>query len=173
MIMIMLLVHHHTHSFRELKILVDILWAFHKYEDVIDWNLFAQKIRKIGLLKSTQIILSQVQSLWKETAEKMKSFQILQKELEDIGCRVPKFLLSYFQMDIDRKNIPNIYKDKLIARFALDRWPDILLSFPRTLFPVPEAIKEIYKDKRNLTLPFNYMRFIKWRVGDWTGVKRH
>ncbi len=70
MLMIMLLIHHHSHSFRELKILVDILWSLYKYDNEIDWHKFAKRLRKIGLLKSTQIILSQVQSLWKETAER-------------------------------------------------------------------------------------------------------
>ena len=169
MFIIMLLLHHHMHFFREFRILVDVLWAFHKYEDVIDWNLFAQKIRKIGLLKSTQIILSQVQSLWKETAEEMKSVQILQQEIERMGYKVPGFLLSYFQMDSNKKYYAEIYKDKLIARLALDKWSTIIFSYFNTLFPVPEAIKELYSTKSNWALPYNYLRFIKWRVREWTG----
>lgn len=169
MFIIMLLLHHHMHFFREFRILVDVLWAFHKYEDVIDWNLFAQKIKKIGLLKSTQIILNQVQSLWKETAEEMKSVQILQQEIERMGYKVPGFLLSYFQMDSNKKYYAEIYKDKVMARLALDKWSTIMLSYFKTLFPVPEAIKELYGDRRNFTLPLNYLRFIKWRVRGWTG----
>jgi len=44
-----------------------------------------------------------------------------------------------------------------------------MLSYFKTLFPVPEAIKELYGDRRNFTLPLNYLRFIKWRVREWTG----
>lgn len=87
MIMIMLLIHHHSHSFRELKILVDILWGLHKYDNEIDWYEFAKRLRKIGLLKSTQIILNQIQSLWKETAEEMKSVQILKQEIALMGYK--------------------------------------------------------------------------------------
>jgi hypothetical protein len=73
-------------------------------------------------------------------------------------------------MDINRNNLSTIYKDKLIARFALDRWSTIIFSFFKTLFPFPVAIKELYRDKRNWSLPFNYVRFIKWRVKEWMGI---
>ncbi len=169
MILIMLLIHHHTHSFRELKILVDILWAFHKYEDVIDWNLFAQKLRGIGLLKATLITLSQINDLWKESVQEMRSVLILQQEIERMGYKVPGFLLSYFQIDSNKKYHSEIYKDKLIARLALDKWSTIIFSYFNTLFPVPEAIKELYSTKSNWALPYNYLRFIKWRVREWTG----
>ena len=65
---------------------------------------------------------------------------------------------------------PNFYKDKLIERLALDRLSTTVLSYFRTLFPVPEAIKELYKDRRNWYLPFNYLKFIKWRVKEWMGI---
>lgn len=169
LLIIMLLIHHYSHSFRELKILVDIFWSLYKYDNEIDWYEFAKGLRKIGFLKSTQIILSQVQSLWKETAEEMKSVQILQQEIERMGYKVPGFLLSYFQMDSNKKYHSEIYKDKLIARLTLDKWSTIILSYFKTLFPVPEAVKEIYSSKSNWTLPYNYLRFIKWRVREWTG----
>ncbi len=170
MILIMLLVHHHSHAFRELKILVDILWTLHKYEDIIDWHAFAQRIKKIGLMKTTLITLNQIQNVWKESPDRMKSVQILHQEIKNMGCKDPKFLASYFRMDIDSDNTPNIYKDKLIARFALDKRSTAFLSYFKTLFPFPEAIKELYKDKRNLSLPFNYARFIKWRVKEWMRI---
>ena len=169
MFLIMLLLHHHMHFFREFRILVDILWAFHKYEDVIDWNLFAQKIRKIGLLKVTLITLSQINDLWKESVHDMRSVLTLQQELENMGHRIPKFLLSYFQMDLNRDYFSKIYKDKLLARLALDKWSTIIFSYFKTLFPAPEAVKQLYGDRRNFTLPYNYIRFIKWRVKEWRG----
>lgn len=115
MLIIMLLIHHHSHSFRELKILVDILRGLHKYDNEIDWFEFAKRLRKIGLLKSTQIILNQILSLWKETAEEMKSVQILQQEIALMGYKASSFLLSYYQMDSNKKYHSEIYKDKLIA----------------------------------------------------------
>ena len=60
MAMIMLFIHHHMHSFRELKILVDTLWAFHRYQNVIDWENFSVKIQRIGLIKTTLITLNQI-----------------------------------------------------------------------------------------------------------------
>lgn len=170
MLMFMLLIHHHSHSFRELKILVDIMWVMWKYEDVIDWHLFALKIKKAGLVRTTIITLNQMRSLWGKDIDQMESVRVLEQELAATGHKVPAFLLSYFRMDIGSDKEPNLYKDKLIARFALDNWSTIILSYFKTLFPVPEAIKELYSDKRNWSLPFNYVRFIKWRVKEWIGI---
>jgi hypothetical protein len=165
--LVMLLIHHHMHSFRELKILVDILWALYKYENVIDWHLFALKIRKSGLVKTTLIALNQLQSLWKETTAEILSIQILQNEFEKLRYKKPALLISFLKMDIDKHYSFQNYKDKIITRFALDNRSTIIFSFFKTLFPFPVAIKELYGDKRNWALPFNYMRFIKWRVKEW------
>ncbi len=170
MLMFMLLIHHHSHSFRELKILVDIMWAMWKYEDVIDWHLFAQQIKKSGLIRTTLINLNQMRSLWEKDIDQMESVKALKQELAEAGHRVPAFLLSYFRMDIGSDSTSNMYKDKLVARLALDRLSTTVLSYFRTLFPVPEAIKELYKDRRNWSLPFNYLKFIKWRVKEWMGI---
>jgi hypothetical protein len=169
MTLVMLLIHHHSHSFRELKILVDILWTLYRYENVIDWRHFAMKIRKAGLVKTTLISLHQIKTLWKEAPYDLKSFRALEQEINNTGYSIPSIVLSYFRMDIHKDKAQNIYKDKLIARFALDSRSDILLSFPKTLFPVPEAIRELYRDGRNWTLPLNYLKFITWRVKEWMG----
>ena len=167
MTLIMLLVHHHSHAFRELKILTDILWALYRYQDSINWHQFALKIRETGLVKTTLISLHQIKTLWEGIPDKIRSFQALEKEMKKTGHNVPESLLSYFQMDINSRT-NDIYRDKFMARFALDKRSDMLLSFPKTLFPVPEAIRELYRDRRNWTLPLNYVRFIKWRMKDWT-----
>ncbi|MFA6055918.1 MAG: nucleotidyltransferase family protein, partial [Thermodesulfovibrionales bacterium] len=169
MTLVMLLIHHHSHSFRELKILVDILWTLYRYESVIDWRHFAMKIRKAGLVKTTLISLHQIKTLWKEAPDDLKSFRALEREINNTGYSIPSIVLSYFRMDINEDKARNIYKDKLIARFVLDSRSDILLSFPKTLFPVPEAIRELYRDGRNWTLPLNYLKFITWRVKEWMG----
>ena len=127
------------------------------------------KIRKAGLVKTTLISLDQIKTLWKEAPDDLKSFRVLELEINNTGYSIPPILLSYFRMDIHEEKAENIYQDKLIARFILDRWYDILLSFPRTLFPVPEAITELYRDGRNWTLPLNYLKFITWRVKEWMG----
>jgi len=169
MTFVMLLIHHHSHSFRELKILVDILWTLYRYESVIDWQHFAMKIRKAGLVKTTLISLHQIKTLWKEAPNELRSFRALEREINKTGHSIPSIVLSYFRMDINEDKTQKIYKDKLIARFVLDSRSDILLSFPKTLFPFPEAIRELYRDGRNWTLPLNYLKFITWRVKEWMG----
>jgi hypothetical protein len=170
MVMIMLLIHHHMHSFRELKILVDILWAFHRYENVIDWENFFVKIRRLGLIKTTQITLNQIQMLWGESVREMSPIPILLSELKRLRYRDPGLLLSFSKMDIDRDHVFQDYRDKLVARLALDNFSTMVFSFVKALFPVTKAIKALYDDKRNWTLPFNYLKFIKWRLKEWRGV---
>ncbi len=170
MFMIMLLIHHHMHSFRELRILVDILWAFHKYEDVINWEMFLMRIKRIGLIKTTRITLNQIQMLWKESAEEISPIRILLFELKQLRLKGPGLLLSLSQMDIERDHSFQDYRDKLIARLALDNFSTMVFSFVKVLFPVTKAIKALYNDKRNWTLPFNYLKFIRWRLKEWRGV---
>jgi hypothetical protein len=166
--LILLLVHHHSHSFRELKILVDILWALNRFEHDIDWNAFAGRIEKIGLVKTAMISLNQIRSLWDETDNNIPAVRALEKGLGHRGNRLPKFLTTYFRMDLERETPYSLYKDKFIARFALDGWSRIGMSFLKTLIPAPVAIKELYGDYRNLTLPLNYLRFLSWRIKEWT-----
>jgi hypothetical protein len=170
MVMIMLLIHHHMHSFRELKILVDIVWAFRRYEDVIDWKTLFMKIRRIGLIKTTQITLSQIQMLWGKSIKEISPIWILLSELKRLRYKEPGLLLSLSRMDIDRDHSFQDYRDKLVARLALDNFSVMVFSFVKALFPVKEAIKALYDDQRNWTLPFNYLKFIKWRLTEGRGV---
>ena len=170
MLVIMLLIHHHMHSFRELKILVDILWASHRYENIVDWkNLFAE-LGRIGLIKTTQITLNQVEMLWGESVKEISALRILRSELNRLGYKEPTLLLSLSQMDIDRDHSFQDYRDKLVARLALDNFSTMVFSFVKALFPVAEAIKALCDDRRNWTLPLNYLRFIKWRLKEWREV---
>ncbi|MFZ3137384.1 MAG: nucleotidyltransferase family protein [Thermodesulfovibrionales bacterium] len=168
MLIIMLLIHHHMHSFRELKILTDIVWSLHKYKNIIDWHVFALKIRQIGLIKTTGITMKQVQMVWKEAVEEISSIRDLQNEMQEMRYREPKALMSFFKLDLDGQYSFQNYKDKLIARFALDNLSAIIFSFMKILLPFPQAVKDFYEDKRNWALPFNYLRFIRWRVKEWT-----
>jgi len=168
MLIIMLLVHHHMHSFRELKILTDIVWSLHKYKNIIDWHVFALKIRQIGLMKTTGITLKQIQMVWEEAVNEIPSIRGLQSEMQEMGYREPKALMSFFKLDFDSQYSFQNYQDKLIARFALDNLSTIIYSFMKTLLPFPRAVKDFYEDKRNWALPYNYLRFIRWRVKEWT-----
>jgi hypothetical protein len=168
MMVISLLVHHHMHAFRELKILVDVLWALHTYENQIDWPAFAEKLEKIGLIKITRITLGQIKGLWEDSAQKMQGLQALDQEITKIGYAEPAFLQSYFKMDVETHGPFQNKKDIFVFRLALDRWPTILFSFAKSLVPFPESIKDLYEDPRNRTLPKNYVKFIKWRLQEWT-----
>ncbi len=165
MLLIMLLIHHHTHSFRELKILVDILWALYRYEKEINWKDFGKRLDSTGLAKTTLLTLKQIMDFWPEV-NAFEPVDILLSSLEK-RTKVPGFLISYFRMELDRDYNRSIYKDKLFARLALDRWSQIIFSYFRTLFPPAEAIRQLYGDKGVLFLPINYLRFITWRVRDW------
>ncbi len=165
--MIMLLVHHHSHSFRQLKILTDILWAMNSYDSVIDWQGFASRLKRAGLMKTARITLSQIEPLWGGTANGPAAVEILSGALDRIGCRIPGALEAYFRPDMTKDYRSTVYSDKLIARLALDNRGTIIRSFGKTLFPEPRAIKELYGDNRNWTLPINYSRFIAWRLEAW------
>jgi hypothetical protein len=169
MVMIMLLIHHHSHSFRELRILLDIVWALHRYKDEIDWVHFTDRLEKIGLIRATQITLDQMQRLWEDTMAAVPSFLDLRRCIGSRDFGSPVFLGSYFQPVIGSHYRLRKYKDKFIARFALDRPATIFTSFFRTLFPPPEAVRELYRPGNNWVLPFLYLKFIVWRIKCWTG----
>jgi hypothetical protein len=169
MMVIQLLIHHHLHSFRELKILVDIFWTLHKYQNSIDWHVFAQRLKKIGLIKITLITLNQIQNLWQDYDQDLQCLQILNQQISQMEYKAPAFLNSYFKMEINNSNARGAKKDNIIFRLALDRWPTIIFSFLKSICPFPEAIKQLYDDRRNSKLPRNYLRFLKWRLEAWLG----
>lgn len=169
MTVISLLIHHHTHSFREMRILVDILWTMHKYDDVIDWRSIVIRLKSIGLLKTAYITLSQLNGLWKESVKDMLSVAMLSDGLAQAGFKKPVMLSRYFAPE--KMTPEDIYKDRLVARFALDRRSNVVNSVTRTLFPVPQAIKGLYNEERRWMLPYNYARYLSWRLKDWTGGK--
>jgi hypothetical protein len=165
---VLLLIHHHSHSFRELKTLIDILWTFWRYEAGIDWHLFASRLEKAGLVKTAQIALAQIRSLWNDVPAGIAALETLAGEIEKRGHRVPKRFIAYFSMDItgDRRYSPSL--DKIIKRFALDRPSTIIRSF-RALLPSSCAIRARYGDRRLWRLPYNYSRFITWQLKCWKG----
>lgn len=168
MMLISLLIHHWIHAFSELKILLDIIWTLYTYKNEIDPYLFSRRLRKIGLVKTTRLSLNQMQDIFQESLKEIRVFPILKDELKS-GYKTSELLLSFFKIDIEKSDLKQQNKGNLIIRFALDRWSIIIFSFVKTLLPFPNAIKELYNDRRNWFLPFNYLRFLAWRMKRWIG----
>lgn len=168
LVLMMLLIHHHSHSFRELKILIDLLWAMNKYQREIDWEVFAERLEMAGLVKTTLITLGQFNQFWNERVKGLIPLEVLSNAFSQY--RIPECLMNHFRINLKTGDHKEIYRDKFVARFSLDRRSTIFLSFIKTVFPVPEAIKGLYNDSRNWMLPLNYARFIKWRMKAWIGM---
>lgn len=163
MTIILLLLHHHHHAFREMRVLVDILWAFYKYGRVINPGRFVKKLKEHGLLKIAFIAVQQIMSIWHDTVREIQFIADIRRELKNAGCRMPQFLTSYFMMQSHKGHHSNI-KDRFMTRLTHDKRTDIILSYFRSILPHPEAIKGLYGDKRLWKLPVNYLRFIIWRI---------
>jgi|Deesub1362B_J571_1020462.scaffolds.fasta_scaffold00036_100 hypothetical protein len=164
--LVMLLIHHHTHCFRELRILLDILWSLHKFRDIIDWHAFASRLREYGLLKTTLITLCQISELWKSQTEELRPLLILKEEIPKYR-KTSGLLLKYFMITPANNFKNNIYRDKIMSRLALDGHMRAFSSFFKTLFPPPKVIKALYNIKNSLLIPFYYPVFISWRLKDW------
>ncbi|MCX6224721.1 MAG: nucleotidyltransferase family protein [Bacteroidia bacterium] len=165
---VLLFMHHFRHGFREFKILVDILWSFHRYDRIINWQEFAVKLKKIGLIKTALIILDQLDSLWRLSDGRIESFKILQKRLASLPIHTPKFLLWYFKIDIEKEYKTSGALDMEMSKLVLDKKSKVMYSFVKILFPRPQDIRGFYPGTSKLTLPLNYLRFICWRVTKWT-----
>lgn len=166
MSMIMLFIHHHMHSFREVKILADIVWSFHKYENNIDWESFHSKLSKAGLIKTALITVSQIRSVWDADIRDLKGLNVLYQNLQKTHS-TGHILKSFFEMDLNRGYQFQHAGDTLMARFALDGISTVIRSYSKMLFPSPAVIKELYENKASWSLPMNYLKFIRWRVKAW------
>jgi hypothetical protein len=165
---VMLFMHHFRHGFREFKILVDILWSFHKYDGIINWREFANKLKKIGLIKTVIIILDQLDSLWRLSDSRLESFKILRKQIVSLPIHTPKFLLRYFKIDIEKEYKTSGALDMEMSKLVLDKKSKVLYSFVKIFFPRPQDIRAFYPETGSWMLPINYLRFICWRVTKWT-----
>lgn len=170
MTVIMLLMHHHMHAFRELRILTDILWAIRKYEATINWEILAVKIVKAGLAKTTLATAHQIMSLWPDSAKNLAAVRILEEQIKKLTNKRPRVIRYFLKLDMDNKNTYQPFKDKLINRFSLDSRSAFIRSFVKTAFPLPEAVRALYKTKRRWALPFQYIRFITWRLRCWISL---
>ncbi len=167
MTVIHLLMHHHMHSFRELRILTDIIWALHKYGDSIDWGAFAQRLTHIGLLKTAMITLGQMKMLCKERAESETALRNFREAVGKSGHGKPVMLNRYFRSIAEKDHVFQDRRDKFMARLALDIRKKMLLSFVTALFPSPGELKDLYGDNRSRMLPRHYAKFISWRMREW------
>jgi hypothetical protein len=171
MLLISLLIHHHNHSFSEMKILIDLLWTLKKYDQIINWPDFSVRLKKIGLTRVTMISICQIEDLWPTDASRIHSIKMLKQILIDMDYSVSKYLTSYFRMNLEGTSELSLM-DKIVGRFALDGLDMIFLSYLKTIFPPPEAIHELFHTAGNLTLPIDYLRFICWRIKRWAGFAK-
>jgi hypothetical protein len=172
MTVIHLLMHHHMHAFRELKILTDIIWALHKYGDSIEWSAFGQRLKHIGLLKTAMITSSQIESLCKGRVENEAALRKFRETVADAGRKEPVLLKRYFTMTPGKTCVFQGRGDRLMARLALDIRKKMLQSFVTALFPLPEEVRSLYGDQRNWMLPRLYARFVSWRMQEWIRITR-
>lgn len=169
MTVIHLLLHHHMHAFRELKILTDLVWALYRYDDAVRWDTLGTMIRNYGLVKTATITLRQIDTLCGEWVARESGLRKFRDTVKGMGRREPRLLASYFRMNLDREHRFQDRRDTCMARFALDRWTKISRSFATSLFPLPEQLRELYCDQRSWMLPLHYSRFLRWRVKEWKG----
>ncbi|HWR59453.1 MAG TPA: nucleotidyltransferase family protein [Thermodesulfovibrionales bacterium] len=164
---VLLLVHHHSHSFREFKTLVDIYWTLWRHNAGIDWPLFASRLEKVGLIKTTRITLSQIKKIWNDIPGG-NAVEKLAEEIEKRGNRLPKRFVSYFSMEVTGTRRQRSSLDKLIKRLALDRPSAIFRSF-RSLLPSFRAVGARYGGGSLWRLPIDYSRFVIWQLKCWRG----
>jgi hypothetical protein len=162
MTIIMLLMHHYMHFFRDLWVLVDILHALSLYGESIDQEAFGRRLRKIGLVRTALITFDQLADLWGEAA--IEDLSPLKQSLKTRA--VPRYLLYYFRINMEQEAFTQSRMDRFFARLALDRLSVIAGSFMKIFLPGPEIIKAYYGDNRPWILPYNYCRFILWRMRD-------
>jgi hypothetical protein len=167
MILVQLFIHNSMHAFREFRIFVDILWAMHRYEDTINWSNFAKTLKKTGLLKTAYISINQIIKIWENQIEKIDSIRILFIEIKKQMVFKPLLLSGYFNYDLKKKITYNHKRDQFFVRLTLDSPSMIIKSFVKSFFPSINEIKAFYNDYRAWMLPFNYIRFIGWRISEW------
>ena len=162
MTIILLLMHHYMHFFRDLWVLVDILHALSRYGESIDQEVFGRRLLKIGLVRTSIIALDQITDLWGEAA-----IGDLNQLTQSLKIRaVPRYLLYYFRINMEQEAFTQSRMDRFFARLALDRLSVMAGSFMKIFLPGPKVIMAYYGDNRHWILPYNYCRFILWRLRD-------
>ncbi len=167
MLLVMLFVHHHSHSFRELRTLVDILWALHRFKETMDYDSLADRITRFGLARVVKLAIFQISRLW-PVYYHCSGIKELADKFGDI--KLHPLVSRYFDMRFDKRAKKSIYRDKFMARLLLKNKLRFFISLIRTVIPPRIAIEEIYGESGMLALPVKYIRFIMWRLKEWFGL---
>jgi hypothetical protein len=159
---ILLLMHHHSHAFRHLGVLTDIVWAFHKYRQAIDWRLFGSDIKKYGLANTAAIVCGQIEELWGDYTNELPL-----ADFRQAGMSGPGRLGRYFKLYPGVPENPACL-DKIAKRFALDSPRSVFQSFAKALFP---SLISIRRDDTKENPFLVYFRHLKEIIGHWLGKK--
>jgi hypothetical protein len=155
---ILLLVHHHSHAFRELRVLTDILWALHRYRRDINWQLLWADIKKYGLSNAAAIICGQIEYLWGDYADELPL-----ADLHKAGLGRPGLFGGYFRICPGSTGHVGAL-DKIAKRLTLDGGRRVLRSFTEALFPPLMSLRSGDKGENSYLV---YFRYLKELVGVW------
>ena len=164
MILIMLLMHHHSHSFGQLKVLIDILWALNKYRDKMDWNSVLLRLKEIGLANTAFISSRQIISLWEMAADELPFIMMFQDNVPGPDYIRRRAIDRYFRLDPDLAAGFSSSADKLVKRLTLDKWNMVFQSYAKGLFPPIQAIRR-YGGSNNL--PVSYGKYLGAIIRSW------
>lgn len=171
MTIVMLLMHHHLHGFKALRNIIDILWAVHFYDSLVDWHKVKGLLINIGLAKTTLLSIHQIHRLWENRSRNLDGLNYLEKAMSDC-VRIPGFVIDYVTSVLAEGDAALTVKDKILYRLALDDGRNIALSFTKTLFPAPQVIANRYGKSNVCCLIANYVRFIMWQLRNMFNLKR-
>jgi hypothetical protein len=162
MTILLLLIHHHSHEFRHLGVLTDILWAFYKYRQAIDWQLLLPVIKRSGLANTAAITCGQIEDLWGDYVEELPL-----ADFRQAGMGGPGRMGRYFRLCPGRTG-NRAYLDKIAKRLALDGCGRVFLSFIKALFP---PLVSIRRDETKENRFLAYSRYLKEIIGCWLEKK--
>lgn len=158
MTIVSLLMHNHIHAFNQFRNYVDLLWAFHRFRGKLNWSHLWEEIHGIGLVKTSQISLQHIEQCWPEVCISCPHLKILLfRQKQRVTTRIISALRT--PAAVHRKSAELTIIDKLLYRFALDRWRTILYSFTKTLFPSPKVICYLYPDAKGMSITRKYLKF--------------
>ena len=164
MILIMLFLHHHSHSFRQLKVLIDVLWALYKYRDRVDQSSLLLRLKEIGLANTAFISSRQIVTLWDKAADELPFLVTLQDNVPGVDSIRRRCLDHYFRIDPDGDTGFLSSTDKLVKRLSLDKWNMVFQSYAKGLFPPTQAIRR-YGGGNNL--PASYGKYLGAIIRSW------
>lgn len=158
----LLLMHHHRHAFKELRNIVDLLWAFYRFENDISWIEYAKWIQRIGLQRTSLFTIHQLEKLWPEETKHLNGLQEFKNAINKHGKQTLFLrILAAPNLNIGKSELTT--RDRILYRLALDSLIVLFFSFIKSLIPPPHAINELYGKRHGIYMFFNYFRYIRWR----------